>query len=104
RQLLSGRAKKNDKNTILKLHCWLLKLTTSPKNTAAMVWACNKCDKDFFSERSLDQHLEDSGNHNYCFSCNKDFSSPYALDQHLEYSSAHTPAHKLWRCEKCNKG
>jgi len=58
-----------------------------------MTTACQSCDKTFKSEKSLQQHLQDSprhkGNH-YCEPCDRYFDRAESLQQHLDTSKAHS--------------
>jgi len=40
---------------------------------------CYGCRRQFTHMASLNQHLLDSPNHNWCFQCSRDFSSEMAL-------------------------
>lgn len=50
---------------------------------------CAKCEREFVSEESLEQHLRHSSSHEYCVRCSKSFDSASALQQHLRDSSKH---------------
>ncbi|KID85918.1 C2H2 finger domain-containing protein [Metarhizium guizhouense ARSEF 977] len=50
---------------------------------------CAKCEREFVSEESLEQHLRHSSYHEYCVRCSKSFNSASALQQHLRDSSKH---------------
>ncbi|KAI0633176.1 hypothetical protein C8Q77DRAFT_1059001 [Trametes polyzona] len=50
---------------------------------------CARCERNFVSERALEQHKDDSSRHHICHECNKDFASSTALTQHYTQSPRH---------------
>lgn len=50
---------------------------------------CEACDRCFVNFNALNNHLEHSRQHNYCFRCSRDFVSTHARQQHLANSSNH---------------
>jgi uncharacterized protein YlaI len=68
--------------------------------TVDMRSRCIPCDRSFDSERSLEQHLQDSPAHARCFNCDdcvQAFDSEEALRQHLRNSPAHA-----FDCDDCD--
>jgi hypothetical protein len=87
------------------------------------MWTCELCNYSSYSERSLDEHIEESHptcytcqrmfrnhhglrqhyltshHHNYCGICERDFQSPAALRGHQEI---HQP--RDIRCSRCDRG
>lgn len=43
---------------------------------------CSRCTRYFVNERALEQHRDDSSQHNVCHDCNKDFATYNGLKQH----------------------
>ncbi|KAL7267395.1 hypothetical protein RUND412_010022 [Rhizina undulata] len=58
---------------------------------------CDRCDRDFPSQRSLMQHISSNYNHDWCDVCFRDFPNPRALEQHRKSSSNHH------YCQQCDK-
>jgi predicted SprT family Zn-dependent metalloprotease len=52
-------------------------------------WECDGCDRCFNNRRSLDEHLERSNAHNWCFTCDRDFRSRKRLKDHYINDPAH---------------
>lgn len=58
---------------------------------------CDRCDRWFTSSRALEQHLENSSLHHYCWQHHKDFTSRHGLIEHWKQS----PYHHY--CDRCNE-
>jgi hypothetical protein len=51
---------------------------------------CAPCNRDFRSERALQQHVQDSPAHNFnCTACNRHFGTDKALAQHYQNAAVH---------------
>ena len=59
-------------------------------------WSCSRCDdRQFESQRALEQHVGDSSRHHVCDECQKDFASEHGLFDHTRA--------KHLTCTRCEK-
>lgn len=71
--------------------------TFSERDTALAMPYCDRCDRSFRSRHALQQHLDNSSNHNICDDCDKDFETDWALTQHYIQSPYH---HYCQHCDE----
>ncbi|TFY58714.1 hypothetical protein EVJ58_g6247 [Rhodofomes roseus] len=58
---------------------------------------CDRCERYFPHDRALEQHEQNSGNHNICNVCDRDFETFYQLKQHWGASPRH---HYCQHCDE----
>ncbi|THH04170.1 hypothetical protein EW145_g5721 [Phellinidium pouzarii] len=58
---------------------------------------CERCERRFPHQRALEQHKNDSDDHNICDECDKDFATCTGLEQHY----AQSPRHHY--CQTCDR-
>jgi hypothetical protein len=65
-------------------------------------WFCGRCSKWMSSLNGANCHIRTSKQHNYCEKCDRDFPTVSSLNQHLANSTRHRPE-VAYNCPVCNK-